>query len=57
MDYVLISLAVFINVVLAVFPAEIASKKGYPFGAYYLFSLFLLAPAFVTALLLKSRDN
>ena len=56
MDYILISIAFFVSVVLAVFPADIAAKKGYPFGAYYLFALFLFVPALVTSLLLKNRN-
>lgn len=41
---------------LAFIPARIASKKGYSYGLFYIFGLFGVVPALITALLFKDTS-
>ncbi len=46
-----------IAALLAIIPARIAKSKGYSFGGFYAFGLFLFPFAIVTALVMKGKDT
>ena len=54
---VVIVLIIMIGVMigLAFIPANIARKKGYSYGGFYVFGLFLFIPALIVALLMEDK--
>jgi hypothetical protein len=54
---VAIGVALLVLVGLAFIPANIAGKKGYSVGGFFLFGLFFFLPALIVALIVQDRKS
>jgi hypothetical protein len=51
------AVAIFVSLLLGFIPAFIASRKGYSFVLFWVFSLFWFFPALIVALLIQDRSS
>jgi len=57
MIWLIVIIAIGVMVGLAFVPASIAKKKGYSYGAFWVFGFFLFIPAIIVAAAIKEKIN